>query len=151
IRLGNAVVAYGWYLGKTFWPANLAAFYPHPPLDWSSPAVLVPLLLLAGITGAALLLVFRPAVASRFSFLGLPPAFPVGWLWFLGMLVPVIGFVQVGKQAWADRYTYLPHIGLFIAMVWGLSFHASRITLHVSRITHHVSRFAALALLAPLA
>jgi tetratricopeptide (TPR) repeat protein len=122
VRLANAIVAYGWYLIKTFWPVNLSVFYPHPPLDLTSLLVVGSLALLVPITAAAVLAAFRPATvpwlaSSRF----MAPAFLSGWLWFLGMLVPVVGFVQVGKQAWADRYTYLPHIGLFVALVWGFS------------------------------
>jgi protein O-mannosyl-transferase len=106
-RLANAAVAYARYLGKTLWPSKLAVFYPyvHFSLDsWQ-------------VAGAALLLVALTAgvVLVRKQ----QPYLLVGWLWFLGMLVPVIGLVQVGKQALADRYTYLPHIGLFICLVWG--------------------------------
>lgn len=104
-RLGNALVAYVAYLGKTFWPAKLAAFYPFPthiPL-WKPLAAGA---LLAAVTALALWRIRRQ------------PYLAVGWLWFLGMLVPVIGLVQVGRQAMADRYTYLPSIGLCLAVVW---------------------------------
>jgi tetratricopeptide (TPR) repeat protein len=108
-RIANALVSYVRYLGSTFWPSGLAPFYPHPGPDipWWQPAAA--LLLLAGIT----LLVLR--YGRRLPFL------PTGWFWYLGMLVPVIGLVQVGGQARADRYTYLPLIGIFIMVSWGLA------------------------------
>jgi Flp pilus assembly protein TadD len=106
-RVENAVVSYCRYLGKLFWPAELAVIYPHPDY-WSG-------LLVAG---SALLLVAISAVVilqrSRRSYL------LVGWLWYLGMLVPVIGLVQVGAQSMADRYTYLPMIGVLVALVWAV-------------------------------
>ncbi|MDJ0851101.1 MAG: hypothetical protein QNK04_22240 [Myxococcota bacterium] len=107
-RLANAVDAYAVYLWKSLWPTGLAAFYPHP-LD-SLPAwrVVVGLALLAAISAAALALRRRS------------PYVLVGWLWYLGMLVPMIGIVQVGEQARADRYTYLPQVGLAIALAWGV-------------------------------
>ncbi len=104
-RLANALVAYAAYVIKTLWPANLAAVYPHPhtyPV-WQ-------------VLGAVLLLVAITAAVVRFA--GRRAELAVGWFWFVGMLVPVIGLVQVGMQARADRYTYLPSIGLFIALVW---------------------------------
>jgi tetratricopeptide (TPR) repeat protein len=105
-RLGNALVSYATYLVKTFWPLDLAVFYP---LRREVPMVegLLALLSLGGISFAVWK--FR---ASR-------PYLLVGWLWFVGMLVPVIGLVQVGGQARADRYTYLPLIGIFIMLAWG--------------------------------
>ena len=107
-RIANALVGYAQYLGKTVWPVNLACFYPRPE-HWPAGQVALAVLLLAGITVVALrLLLKRPYIA-------------VGWLWFLGMLVPVIGLVQVGEQAIADRYTYLPSIGLYVLVVWGCS------------------------------
>lgn len=112
-RLGNALVSYVVYLGKTLWPAKLAAFYPLPaavPL-WKTLAAGA---LLAAITALAVWRLRRQ------------PWLAVGWLWFLGMLVPVIGLVQVGRQAMADRYTYLPSIGLFLAVVWGTAELVSR-------------------------
>ncbi len=106
-RVENALVSYVSYLGNFFYPAGLAAFYPHPgdrlPL-WQ-------------VAGALLLLVCISVgvLACRRRC----PYLLVGWLWYLGMLVPVIGLVQVGHQAMADRYTYLPQIGLAMALVWG--------------------------------
>jgi tetratricopeptide (TPR) repeat protein len=107
LRLANAVVAYARYLGKTIWPAKLAVFYPYLGVSLDSWQVMGAALLLLGVTTAVVLARKRQ------------PYLLVGWLWFLGMLVPVIGLVQVGKQSLADRYTYLPHIGLFICFVWG--------------------------------
>ena len=106
-RLANAVVAYLRYIGKAFWPANLAMLYPlqKPTLL----AVVASALILIGITTAAVLALRRC------------PYVLVGWLWFLGMLVPVIGLVQVGFQSMADRYTYVPLVGLSIALVWTAS------------------------------
>jgi Flp pilus assembly protein TadD len=105
-RLGNALVSYAAYLGTTLWPVRLAAYYPHPGGTIGAPALLGAGLLLAALTGAA--------VAGRRT----RPALAAGWLWFAGMLVPVIGLVQVGAQARADRYTYLPLIGIFVAVAW---------------------------------
>ncbi len=106
-RIDNALVSYVAYLGQLFYPRGLAAFYPHPGSNLSAGTVVGAALLLACISAAA-------AACRRRC-----PYLLVGWLWYLGMLVPVIGFVQVGGQARADRYTYLPQIGLYIAMVWG--------------------------------
>ena len=108
-RAGNALLAYARYLGKTFWPVDLALFYPHPAGDLSVPAVL----------GAALLIMAISAGAWRER--TRRPWLAVGWCWFLGTLLPVIGLVQVGSQAMADRYSYLPSIGLFIAVAWGVA------------------------------
>ena len=109
-RLGNASITYVAYLWKTLWPANLSFFYPHPALV-SEGALLVPALasaLVLGIVTAAIAIFGR-----RRPYLG------VGWLWYLGMLVPVIGLVQVGVQSMADRYTYLPLIGIYVIAAWG--------------------------------
>lgn len=102
----NAVVAYALYLQKAVWPAGLAVLYPHPERGISLAALAAAALLLAGLTAGTL------AGARRWPFL------PVGWFWYLGTLVPVIGLVQIGDQQMADRYTYLPLIGPFIAVVW---------------------------------
>jgi tetratricopeptide (TPR) repeat protein len=107
LRLTNALVAYASYIGKTILPHSLAVYYVHPdhiPLAQAAAA------------GAAL-------AALSFMFLGPSrkrPYLAVGWLWYLGMLVPVIGLVHVGGQAMADRYTYLPIVGLFILVAWGI-------------------------------
>ena len=107
VRIGNAVVSYIAYIGKMIWPNNLAILYPHPAelIRWQ---VLGSILLLITITVA----VFR--MLKRAPYLG------TGWLWYLGTLIPVIGIVQVGNQAMADRYTYIPLIGLFIMVAWGV-------------------------------
>lgn len=113
-RVFNAVVGYGAYLGKTVWPARLSVFYPHPGegvamgVVWASAGALIAI--------SALVL----WQARR------RPYLLVGWLWFVGTLVPVIGLVQIGAQAFADRYTYVPHIGLFIAVVWWIGAWALR-------------------------
>lgn len=104
-RVANAVVSYLRYTGKLFWPENLSVLYPHPG-TWP-----------AGWVVAAL--VFLVAVSVGVIWMRRRAYLPVGWLWFLGMLVPVIGLVQVGMQSMADRYTYLPAIGLFIMVAWG--------------------------------
>jgi tetratricopeptide (TPR) repeat protein len=105
-RVGNALVSYVRYLGKTIWPVDLAIFYPLPT---ELPAWQV-------VGSAALLLVVTGIAVWRARRL---PWLPVGWFWFLGMLVPVIGLVQVGAQAMADRYTYVPVVGLFLVAAWG--------------------------------
>ncbi len=114
-RVENAAVSYAAYLAKTAWPANLSVHYPHPVYDFDATATLLP----AKAAGAALLLaaVTAGAVALRRRAAYLL----VGWLWYLGTLVPVIGLVQVGGQAMADRYTYLPQVGLLIAACWGVA------------------------------
>jgi uncharacterized membrane protein YhaH (DUF805 family) len=106
-RVSNAVVAYVLYIGKTLVPFSLAAFYPHPAHIRPAWEIAGALLLLAAVT----LTVLR--LRDRMPFLA------VGWFWYLGTLVPVIGFVQVGDQAMADRYTYVPLIGLFMMLSWG--------------------------------
>jgi len=105
-RVINSVFAYWAYLGQTFWPTKLAVFYPYPPRDDS---VVQALLLFAALIVVTLVVL---------SLLRRAPFLTVGWLWFVGTLVPVIGFVQVGLQSRADRYTYLPSVGLFIAAAW---------------------------------
>jgi len=107
VRIANAFVSYVIYIVKTIWPDNLAVFYPYPGL-WPLWQVLGAVLLLVTVTFAVI------SAAKRFPYL------PVGWLWFTGTLVPVIGIVQVGGQAMADRYMYIPSIGLFIVAAWGI-------------------------------
>ena len=112
-RVGNALVAYARYLGKMFWPVDLAIPYPHPG-HWPAIQVLGAAVLIAGLTAAALWLGRKqPCVIS-------------GWLWFLVTLLPVIGLVQVGHQSLADRYTYVPLIGLFVVIAWGAGAAAER-------------------------
>ncbi len=107
VRIENGFVSYIIYIGKTIWPSDLAVFYPHPGLRplWQ---VMGAVLFLCAVTFAVI------RTANRFPFLS------VGWLWFTGTLVPVIGIVQVGDQAMADRYTYIPLIGLFVMAAWGI-------------------------------
>ena len=107
-RLAGALVAYGVYLREMVWPFGLAIFYPMPSGGFPWWEVSLSLLLLVGIT----LWVIRERVKR--------PYLMVGWFWYLGMLVPVIGLLKVGNQAYADRYTYLPMIGILIALVWGV-------------------------------
>lgn len=107
VRVGNAAVTYCLYIGKMFWPQALAVFYPLQRQALPAVEVAVAMLSLAAVS------VLVAYWAKRFPYL------PVGWCWYLGTLVPVIGLVQVGIQARADRYTYVPLIGLFIMLVWG--------------------------------
>jgi hypothetical protein len=106
-RVANALVAYVTYGIKLFWPYPMALFYVLSPFPWWQ------------AVGAGLVLLVLSALllygARRYPYLA------VGWLWYLGTLVPVIGLVQVGGQAMADRYTYIPYIGLFIILAWGVS------------------------------
>jgi tetratricopeptide (TPR) repeat protein len=114
LRIGNALTSYGAYVVDAFWPVDLAVFYPHPGAaleTWR--AVAAAGFLLAASVGALL-------VRRRH------PEYAVGWFWYLGVLVPVIGLVQVGQAARADRYTYLPLIGLSVAVVWGAAAVAMR-------------------------
>ncbi len=120
-RLGNAPVFVVCYLGKLFWPAHLAIFYAY----WRVPVweqVGCGALVALATVFCLWRLRFNPQPATRNP----QPFLLTGWLWFLIMLLPVIGLVQVGGQSIADRYTYLPSIGLFIAVVWGLAELASR-------------------------
>jgi tetratricopeptide (TPR) repeat protein len=114
-RLANAAVAVARYLGKFIWPFDLAVLYPYPPSGrWSADFVFGAIMLLAAISGLALWQWRRR------------PWLAVGWLWFLGTLVPVIGLVQVGLQSMADRYTYLPIIGVQLALLWTVREFAAR-------------------------
>src|SRR5664280_1181023 len=107
VRIGNAFVSYIAYIGKMIWPSNLAVFYPYPKglILWQ---VIGSVLLLIAIT---LVVIWRAKKS---------PYLATGWLWYAGTLVPVIGIVQAGVQAMADRYTYISLIGLFIMVAWGL-------------------------------
>ena len=107
IRIANTLVTYISYIVKMIWPLDLAVFYPHPGM-WPIWQVL----------GAGLLLVCISVLLIRAA--RRRPYLAVGWLWYLGTLVPVIGVVQVGAQSMADRYTYVPLIGLFIIIAWGV-------------------------------
>jgi len=107
VRLENAIYAYAMYLWKTFWPTRLAVYYPHPGNTLPVWRVGVAALFLA----AASVLVWRQRRTRRYLV--------TGWLWYLGIMVPVVGLVQVGDQARADRYAYIPLIGIFVMVVWG--------------------------------
>jgi tetratricopeptide (TPR) repeat protein len=107
VRLENAVYAYAKYIWNAFWPARLAVFYPHPAYSLTTTQLTLSALFLIAVS--ALVWQFR----SR-SYL------VTGWFWYLGTLVPVIGLVQVGDQAMADRYAYVPLLGIFLMVVWGL-------------------------------
>lgn len=111
LRLSNAVYSYATYLRRTLWPDDLGLFYPHPFLPALGGVPLTPW----QVGGAAALLIaISVAIAvSRRRYA------TVGWLWFLGILVPVIGIAQVGGQGMADRYAYQPIIGIFVAVIWG--------------------------------
>jgi tetratricopeptide (TPR) repeat protein len=117
VRLENAIYAYAMYVWKAIWPAWLGLFYPHP---------------------GATLAISRLALAALFLLLvsvfvwwqrTARPYLITGWLWFLGTLIPVIGLVQVGEQAIADRYAYIPLIGIFVMAVWGAADLADRLQL----------------------
>jgi Flp pilus assembly protein TadD len=107
-RIANAFLSYARYIGKLFWPQNLAVFYPFDVGRFAFGQVAMCVLLLLIIS------VFVISFGRNRKYL------PVGWFWFVVTLVPVIGLVQVGNQAYADRYSYIPYIGLFIIIAWGL-------------------------------
>jgi protein O-mannosyl-transferase len=106
VRAGNAAVSYVAYLKQMFYPSGLAVFYPYPETGLALAKIIAAVLLLLAISAVAI-------VARRKH-----PWLLIGWLWYLGMLVPAIGILQVGSQAQADRYTYLPQIGLYLALTW---------------------------------
>ncbi|MCZ2343669.1 MAG: tetratricopeptide repeat protein [Bacteroidales bacterium] len=108
LRVANAATAYMVYLSMTGWPSGLSILYPLPfeRSFWPS-----------AVAGIGLVIITLLTWKLRRTSLYLI----IGWLWFLGTLVPVIGLIQVGDQAYADRYTYFPHIGLFLAIVWGMA------------------------------
>jgi len=108
-RISNALVSYARYLAKTFWPSDMIVLYPYP----DHPAGFWVIFASAGL----ILAVSALCVLKRARH----PALAIGWFWYLGTLVPVIGLVQVGIQSMADRYTYVPLIGIFIMVCWGLS------------------------------
>ena len=108
-RVENAAIAYFQYISKTVLPVNLAAFYPYPFNRHPPVAIFVTAFVLLGLLSCLFLLCVRRR-----------PYLAVGWFWFLGTLVPTIGLVQVGSQSMADRYMYIPSIGLFMAAIWGL-------------------------------
>jgi tetratricopeptide (TPR) repeat protein len=128
-RVQNALEAYVAYLSQSFWPTKLACFYPYPREAGGALVTAARAALVGGLSAAALLL------AKRRGY------FFVGWFWFVGMLVPMIGLVQVGLQGRADRYTYLPQIGLAIALAWG----AHELALRRPRLRAPVAALAAFA------
>jgi tetratricopeptide (TPR) repeat protein len=107
-RIANALMAYVGYIGSMVWPRGLAIFYPHQGAALGAWTVTAAALLIVGVTVASLALTRRRYLAA-------------GWFWYLGTLVPVVGLVQVGMQARADRYTYIPLIGLFAIVAWGVN------------------------------
>jgi protein O-mannosyl-transferase len=107
-RIGHAFESYAHYMGALFWPHGLAVYYPYEMATSIWPGVFAAVFCV-GITVVGIW------VGRSHTYV------PVGWFWFVGTMVPVIGLVQVGDQAWADRYTYLPSIGLFIVAVWGIA------------------------------
>ena len=110
VRINNALVSYVSYIGKMIWPTRLMHLYLHPGRNLPTSKPVIALVILVSVSVAAIYIARRRH--------NLAPLL-VGWLWYLGTLVPVIGFVQVGAQSMADRYTYLPSIGIFIMMAWG--------------------------------
>jgi tetratricopeptide (TPR) repeat protein len=114
-RIENALVSYVIYIWKLFAPTNLAIFYPHPQGNIPLWQIIAAVLVLVFITSLAVLQLKRRSYIAA------------GWLWFLLTLVPVIGIIQVGLQAYADRYTYIPYIGLFIIIAWGIADLSSRL------------------------
>ena len=108
VRMANAIVSYLWYAQKAFWPSRLATLYPHPSGLPPTGNLALAFLFLTGVTTLVI-------AARRRRYL------LMGWLWFLGTLVPMIGLVQVGRQAMADRYAYLSFVGLFIMSCWGVA------------------------------
>ena len=119
-RLANAVVSYAWYVGKLFYPSDLALLYPHPYLPggapWAAWQIIAAAALLITITAVSIVMLGRRYLL-------------VGWLWFLGTLVPMIGLVQVGAQGRADRYTYISLTGLLIMLIWGAGEVVARLNL----------------------
>jgi protein O-mannosyl-transferase len=108
-RLKTAVVSYGAYIWQMFWPARLAAFYPHPNDQLPFWQICLACVFLISVSLLSILWIKRR------------PYVFTGWFWYVGMLVPVIGLVEAGEQARADRYTYLPQIGLYILITWGVA------------------------------
>jgi hypothetical protein len=107
-RITNAMVSYLEYLGKMVWPEKLAMFYPHPGNNLPAWQGILCGMALVGITVISIRLIRKA------------PYVAVGWFWYLGTMLPVIGIVQVGGQAMADRYAYIPLIGIFIIVAWGV-------------------------------
>jgi tetratricopeptide (TPR) repeat protein len=134
VRLGNALVSYVWYLKAMIWPAGLAAFYPHPMATRGAGEIAVCALVLIVIVVAVL-------VRGR-AF----PALAAGWWWYAGTLLPVAGVIQVGGQAYADRYAYVPLVGIFIVIAWA----GAGVTASLPARWRHTAAAAALAWIAVL-
>lgn len=109
VRLINAILSYRDYLGKLFWPTKLVVLYPLLGREFTWATALLNLALLIAVT------VMIVRISGRFGYVA------CGWFWYLGMMVPVIGIIQVGSQAMADRYTYVPFVGLFLIIAYGLA------------------------------
>jgi tetratricopeptide (TPR) repeat protein len=107
-RVANMFVSYISYIGKTIWPSRLTVFYPHPRINFSDPIVVIYTLLFVMVSAISIYIGRRRKYAV------------VGWLWYVGTLVPVIGLVQVGVQAMANRYMYIPMVGLLIIVAWAV-------------------------------
>jgi len=107
-RIIHSLITYLAYLQKMFWPSKLSSFYPYPENDLSVTQGIFCGMVLVGITFISIKLIRKA------------PYFAVGWFWYLGTLVPVIGIVQIGEHAMADRYMYIPLIGIFIIVAWGV-------------------------------
>jgi tetratricopeptide (TPR) repeat protein len=112
-RVGNAIVSYVAYLGKTVWPAGLAIMYPHRAYPWGSGLSFIKV----AVAALALIAITAGAVSLRRR----APYLLTGWLWYTGTLVPVIGLIQVGDQAYADRYMYFPQIGILLTVCWAVA------------------------------
>jgi len=113
VRVENGIAAYLGYMGKLLWPVRLAAMYPHPGNSLSAGHIAVAALFVIVMT--AMIVAFLGQASQQKGYLA------AGWFWFLGTLVPMLGLVQVGHQAMADRYMYLPMIGLLLMLSWGLA------------------------------
>jgi len=142
-RITNALVAYVSYLGCYFWPSGLAVLYPHPSEGIGPGTAFAAAAILAAVSAAVF-------VGRRKA-----PYLLVGWFWYLGMLVPVIGLLQVGGQSMADRYTYLPQIGLVLGLVWAVTdlcdFLAARFGAAVRRASRFILAISAAGMIAVLA
>jgi hypothetical protein len=114
LNFGNALISYVKYIAKMFWPNPLAVIYPFNPDEING----------LNVVGSTLILLFVSYLVIRQR--GKRPYLAVGWLWYVGTFVPVIGIIRIGNHAIADRYTYIPLIGLFIACVWGIGELAAR-------------------------
>jgi tetratricopeptide (TPR) repeat protein len=134
-RLNNAFVSYVTYIWELFWPARLAVFYPHPNNNLPLWELFMAIAFFVAVSLAAILLRKKS------------PYLLTGWFWYLGMLVPVIGFVQVGEQARSDHYTYLPQIGLYILITWAVADVIAQAREHARRVVFGIAAPAVIVLL----